>query len=335
VHLHVLDLREEALVTMTLTERLPSTSTSTWHVAWSMAFFVLALLVACANETQQKAPPQAKPEVNRSAADLAEGVTTELDTASAAFGDGVLAELMGDPAAARAAFDRVLASAETPPSIAARAALRLAQMSSREGKRRDAMDLVARAEAFAPNDPSVARGVKQLRGDLVSAAGTDKLRGPPPLTPLPGVDRKVADAFTQAEKRLDIVHRIRVRPVFTSLYGALRLKEDATDALVAKYRQIAEAGGLAATAAHYRAGSLYHDFATSLFVVVLPPELGDTEQAQARERYRARAWANLEHAAAEYRAALDVPATPDADLWRLAAETELRRATALLEARGK
>jgi hypothetical protein len=301
------------------------------------ARLILALLLAsaCTDEAHHRAPPATNPEVNRRAADLSEGMTTELDTASAAFGDGVLAELMGDPASARAAFDRVLASAETPPSIAARAALRLAQMSSREGNRRDAMDLVARAEAFAPNDPSVARGVKQLRGDLVSAAGTGELRGPPPLTPLPGVEPQVAEEFKQAEKRLEPVHRIRVRPVFTSLYGALRLKEDATDALVAKYRQIAEAGGLAATAAHYRAGSLYHDFATSLFVVVLPPELGDTEQAQARDRYRTRAWANLEHAAAEYRAALAIPATPDADLWRLAAETELRRATALLEARGK
>jgi hypothetical protein len=113
------------------------------------------------------------------------------------------------------------------------------------------------------------------------------------------------------------------------------LKENATNNLIAKYRAIAEAGGLAEIAAHYRAGGLYHDFATSLFVVVLPPELGDTEQAQARERYRARAWANLERAATEYRASLAVPAAVDSDLWRLAAETELLRATTLLEARGK
>lgn len=296
---------------------------------------VLLLLVACTDEEKPHAAPQAKPEVDRRAADLAEGLTTELDTASAAFGDGVLAELMGDAAAARAAFDRVLASSETPPLVAARAALHLAQLMSREGNRRDAMDLVARAEAFAPNDPEISRGVKQLRGDLVSAAGTGEVRGPRPMTPLPGIQAVVADAFLEAEKRLVAVHRIRVRPVFTSLYGSLVMKENATDSLVAKYRAVAEHGGLAEIAARYRAGSLYHDFATSLFVVVLPPELGDTEQAQARERYRARAWANLERAAAEYRASLAVPATPDAELWRLAAETELRRATALLEARGK
>jgi hypothetical protein len=296
---------------------------------------VLLALVACGDEVKPHAAPQVKPEVDRHAADLAAGLTTELDTASAAFGNGVLAELMGDAVAARAAFDKVLASSETPPLVAARAALHLAQLMSREGNRRDAMDLVARAEAFAPNDAAISRGVKQLRGDLVSAAGTGEVRGPPPGTVLPGVAPKVAAAFADAEKRLVAVHRVRVRPVFTSLYGALVLKENATEGLVAKYRGIAEAGGLAEIAAHYRAGSLYHDFATSLFVVVLPPELGDTEQTQARDRYRARAWANLERAAAEYRASLAVAATPESDLWRLAAETELRRATALLEARGK
>ena len=175
----------------------------------------------------------------------------------------------------------------------------------------------------------------QLRGDLVSAAGTGEVRGPRPMTPLAGVTPAVADAFMQAEKRLVAVHRLRVRPLFTSLYGSLVIKENATDNLVAKYRAVAEAGGLAETAARFRAGSLYHDFATSLFIVVLPPELGDTEQAQARDRYRYRAWTNLERAAAEYRASLAVPPAPDSDLWRLAAETELRRATALLEARGK
>jgi hypothetical protein len=299
------------------------------------AIVIAAVLFGCAAEEKPRAAPAARPEVDRRAADLAEGVTTELDTASAAFGDGVLAELMGDAKAARAAFDRVLASEEVPPHVAARAALHLAQIMSREGNRRDAMDLVARAEAFAPNDQVITRGVKQLRGDLVSAAGTGEVRGPRPMTALPGVDAKTAGAFAAAEKRLVETHRIRVRPAFTSLYGSLRAKEVATESLVAKYRVVAEAGGLAKMAAHYRAGSLYHDFATSLFVVVLPPELGDTEQAQARDRYRARAWANLERAAAEYRACLAEPATPEAELWRLAAETELRRATQLLDARKK
>ena len=291
------------------------------------------LLVACADEARPLTQVPARPEVDRRGADLAAGLTTELDTASAAFGDGMLAHLMGDAAAARTAFERVLASPESPPHVAARAALHLAQIMSRQGNRRDAQDLVARAEAFAPNDLAVKEAAKQLRRDLVSAAGTGEIRGPRPGTPLPGIPERVADAFMAAEKLLVRVHRLRVRPVLTSLYGSLLAKENATEQLVAKYRAVAEHGGLAEIAARYRMGSLYHDLATSLFVVVLPPELTDTDKA--RSRYRARAWASLERAAAEYRACLAVAATPDAELWRLAAETELRRATALLEARGK
>ena len=296
-----------------------------------MRALVFTLLAACTADPRPQARPETRPEIDRRAADLAAGLTTELDTASASFGDGVLADLMGDPAAARAAFERVLASPESPAHVAARAALHLAQILSREGNRRDAQDLVARAEAFAPNDPAIKEGAKQLRRDLVSAAGAGEIR-PRPGTPLPGVDDKVADAFMAAEKQLVGVHRLRVQPRFTSLYNDLLVKENATEKLVARYRAVAEHGGLAEIASRYRAGSLYHDLATSLFVVVLPPELTETDKA--RGRYRARAWASLERAASEYRACLAVPATPDAELWRLAAETELRRATALLEARG-
>ena len=293
----------------------------------------LALALGCADEMQPRALPEARPEIDRRAADLAAGLTTELDTASAAFGDGVLADVMGNARAARSAFERVLASPESPPHVAARAALHLARLMSREGNRRDAQDLVARAEAFAPNDPVIKEGAKQLRRDLVSAAGTGEIRGPRPGTPLPGVTERVASAFAAAERQLVAVHRLRVQPRFTSLYHDLLVKENATEKLVARYRAVAEHGGLAEIAARYRAGSLYHDLATSLFVVVLPPELTDTDKA--RGRYRARAWASLERAAAEYRACLAVPPTAEAELWRLAAETELRRATALLEARGK
>ena len=69
-------------------------------------------------------------------------------------------------------------------------------------------------------------------------------------------------------------------------------------------------------------------------VVKEKPELKDKEQP--RRRFRSRGWTYLERAIAEYRACLDAAApTPDAELWRLAAETDFRRATALLQARGK
>ncbi len=295
---------------------------------------LLACTVACTDDARPRDTHPAKPEVDRRGADPSQGITTELDTASAAFGDGVLADLMGDAAAARAAFENVLASPESPPNVAARAALHLAQIMSREGNRRDAQDLVARAEAFAPNDPVIKDGADQLRRALVSSSSTGEVRGPPPNTPLHGVDPKVAEEFAAAEKTLATVNRTRLQPVmFESALKSLRIKEDATEGLVAKYRTIAEHGGLAAVAARYRAGSLYHDLALALFIVQLPGELIGKEQM--RRLYRSRAWMFLERAAVEYRACLAVSPTPDAELWRLAAENDLKRATAVLEARGK
>ncbi|HLL22134.1 MAG TPA: hypothetical protein VK427_08380, partial [Kofleriaceae bacterium] len=67
------------------------------------ALAVACLLAACADSAKPQAPPVTKPELDRHAADLAHGMTTELDTASVAFGEGVIAELLGDTAAARAA----------------------------------------------------------------------------------------------------------------------------------------------------------------------------------------------------------------------------------------
>jgi hypothetical protein len=154
------------------------------------------------------------------------------------------------------------------------------------------------------------------------------------MSTLPGVAPKVAEAFAAAEKTLETVNRTRLQPVmFESALKSLRIKEGATENLVAKYRAVAEAGGLATVAARYRTGSLYHDLALALFIVQLPTELIGKDQM--RRLYRSRAWMFLERAAAEYRACLDVPATPDAELWRLAAENDLKRATAVLEARGK
>ncbi|MBA3395796.1 MAG: hypothetical protein H0T89_24340, partial [Deltaproteobacteria bacterium] len=131
----------------------------------------LALLaLGCADEEHPRVPTTAIHEPGRSAADPARGVTTELDGTAPAFVAGVIAELAGDPAAARAAFESVLASPDSPAPLAGRAALHLAQMDSRAGKNRDALDLVARATALAPADVVIAEGVEQLRADVVAAA---------------------------------------------------------------------------------------------------------------------------------------------------------------------
>ncbi len=290
----------------------------------------LALLaLGCADEEHPRVPTTAIHEPGRSAADPARGVTTELDGTAPAFVAGVIAELAGDPAAARAAFESVLASPDSPAPLAARAALHLAQMDSRAGKNRDALDLVARATALAPADVVIAEGVEQLRADVVAAAGAGDIRGPRIGTPLPGVSAQVAAAFADAERALAAVHKLRPRPVIEALSRSIRVKVDATENVVAKYRAVAEHGGLALVAAHYRAGSLYHDLAIGL-LFELPPELDPTVAAGLRRTLRGRALYYLEKAATEYRACLAAPTTPDGELWRLAAESDLRRATDVL-----
>ncbi len=290
---------------------------------------VALALAACGDAAP---PPPRAAELSspdRSAADPARGITTELDGAAPAFGEALLAELTGDVAAARAGFEHVLAAPETPPALAARAALHLAQLASRTGKRRHALDLVARASALAPDDAAVAQGVAELQADVVAAAGTGDLRGPRIGTLLPGVAPAVAAAFAAAERALGQVHKLRPRPILEALSTSIRAKEDATERVVVAYRAVAAQGGLAQIAASYRAGSLYHDLALGL-LFELPPELDPVVAAGLRRTLRGRAVAYLKKAVAEYQSSLAVPGPPDDELWRLAAETDLRGARDLL-----
>ena len=293
-------------------------------------FLALALaLAACADDAAPRALPLPAPVALTTAADPATGITTELDGAAPAFGDAVIAELTGDPDAARAAFERVLAAPDAPPALAARAALHLAQLDARAGKSRHALDLVARASALAPSDPAVVDGTSQVEADLVAASGAGEIRGPRLETPLPGVAPAVAGEFATAEHALARVHEMRPRAVIEALSSSLRDKEDATEDVVAKYRKVAEHGGLAQVAADYRIGSLYHDLALGL-LFELPPELDPSFAAGLRRTLRVRAVAYLRRAVTAYRACLGGPATPDSELWRLAAETDLRSASDVL-----
>ena len=309
---------------------------------------LLALtIIACDDAEQRRTPAEPTPPVDRSAADPAEGIATELDGASPAFGDAVLAELTGDEAAARAGFERVLAAADTPSPLAARAALHLAQIELRSGRTGHARDLALRAAALAPNDPVIYEGGAQIRASAVAESASGDIRGPRIGTPLPGVSTEVAEAFATAEKAFARVHRLRPRPIIEALSTSIRAKEDATEAVVAQYRAVAEHGGVAFVAGHYRAGSLYHDLALGL-LFELPPELDPNVAAGLRRTLRRRALLYLERAAAEYRLALARPgsagprsadeigakvdAVPlkEAELWRIAAETDLRAALDLL-----
>jgi hypothetical protein len=287
----------------------------------ALALGLSLALAACGDDARPRQRPAETSAPDRAAADPARGLTTELDGASPAFGDAVLAELTGDVAAARAGFERVLAASDTPSPLAARAALHLAQLESRTGKNRHALDLVARASALAPSDVAIADGVAELQADVVAAAGAGDLRGPRIGTPLPGVPPRVADAFAAAERALEQVHKLRPRPIIEALSTSIRAKEDATEDVVLKYRAVAEHGGLALIAASYRAGSLYHDLALGLLFGGVP-------------ELRVRALAYLKSAAASYRASLASPPLADAELWRLAAETDLRNAEDVLSAAG-
>lgn len=288
----------------------------------------LVIAAACNDAEERHATTEPAPVADRTAADPAAGIATDLDGAAPAFGDAVLAELTGDEAAARAGFERVLASTDSPTPLAARAALHLAQLELRAGRTGHARELALRAAALAPNDPIIYEGGAQIRATAVAESASGDIQ-PRLGTQLPGVEPAVAEAFAAAEQAFEKVHRLRPRPIIEALSSSIRMKEDATEAVVVQYRAIAEHGGIALIAGHYRAGSLYHDLALGL-LFELPPELDPNVAAGLRRTLRRRALQYLEKAAAEYKLAIGAPPLQEAELWRLAAETSLRAAQDLL-----
>lgn len=278
---------------------------------------MLIALAACGDDPHRPATYRDTPARGSSAADPAAGIQTELDGAAPAFGGGVLAELTGDDAFARASYERVLAAPDVPTAIAARAALHLAQLEARANRSLSARELIARATALAPADPSISEGADRVRAEIVAGTSAGDIRGPKLGTPLPGVPAKVAEAFAAAERALAHVHAMRPRQRL-----AVWEKEDATADAVRRYRAIAEHGGTAQVAAEYRIGTLYHDLAIGLLVEPIAADL--------RRTLRAGAYAFLKKAIAAYQASLAAPATPDAEQWRLAAEVALRAAQDVL-----
>ena len=318
--------------------------------SWARFAAVVAfalVLGACGDDGRVIVPQSTVSTKSRAAADPGEGISTDLDGAAPAFSEAVVAELTGDDAAARAGFEKVLRAADeqqlrslgyvdsTPPTIAARAALHLAQMEARAGKNRHALDLVARAVALAPNDSAIADGVAQLQADVVAASGAGDIRGPRLGTALPGVDPKVADSFAAAERALAKVHELRPRLYIEKLSASIRAKEDATEQVAARYRTVAEHGGLAQIASDYRIGSLYQDLGLGLLFEPLPAELDPGGAAGLRRTLRANALSYLKRAVASYRASVAGPAPPDSELWRLAADTDLHGALAILGEAGE
>jgi hypothetical protein len=281
------------------------------------ALVFLLALAGCGDDQRPAATHGDTIERGSSAADPATGVKTELDSVAPAFGDGVVAELTGDDAAARASYERVLSASDVPTDIAARAALHLAQLEARAGKSGHARDLIARATALAPADASVSEGADRVRAEIVAGSSAGDIQ-PKIGTELPGVPAKVAAAFAAAEQALAHVHSLRPRQRL-----AVWEKEDATTDAVLRYRAITEAGGVAQIAAEYRIGTLYHDLAIGLLVEPIGADL--------RRTLRPGAFGFLKKAITAYKASLAVQAPQETDsVWRLAAETNLRAAQAIL-----
>jgi hypothetical protein len=295
------------------------------RLGFLFAVVVALTLAACGDDVASPEQPPAAPAAARNAADPAAGEATDLDGAAPVLGEGLLAEVSGDLATARAAYERLRAADNVPPRLAALGALHLARLEVRDGKTHRALDLAARAAGLAPNDVEIAEGIAQLQADVVAASGAGDLRGPRLGTPLPGVEPRVAAAFAAAERALGQVHGLRPQPRIEALSSSIELAEDATEDVVTKYHAVALAGGLAQVASDYRIGSLYHDLALGLLFEP-PPELDPAAAAAWRRTLRAQAQTYLKRAVPSYHAALGGVQTPDTELWRLAAETDLRAA---------
>jgi len=278
---------------------------------------VTVLASACTDDGYRAPRHTTQPLHGESVADPAIGMTTDLDGIVPELGDGLVAEMTGNDVDARASYEQLLASADAPADVAARAALHLAQLEARAGKTGRARDLIARATALAPNDVAVTEGADRVRADFVAAAGAGDIRGPKLHEALPGVNSRIAAAFASAEDDLERVHAMRTRQRL-----AVWEKEDATANVVRRYRAIAEYGGIAQVAAEYRIGSLYHDLALGLMFEPVAAELRRTLFSGARNYLR--------KAAAAYRASLDAKAPAEAQLWRDAAESDLRAANDVL-----
>jgi hypothetical protein len=280
------------------------------------ALLLAVATLGCNDDNPRATQHPTVPLHGESVADPAQGVTTELDGIAPELGDGLIAELIGNDTAARESYERILTASDAPADVAARAALHLAQLEARAGKSGRARDLIVRATALAPNDPSIIEGADRVRADIVAASGAGDIQ-PKLGTPLPGVTSKVAAAYGTAEQAFARVHSMRSRERL-----AVWEKEDATAEVVRRYRALAESGGVAEVAAEYRIGSLYHDLALGLMFEPVDAELRRTLFAGARKY--------LEKAATAYRASLAAHAPAEAEtleefkVWRLAAESDLR-----------
>lgn len=259
------------------------------------------------------------------------------DSWAVRYYQGYLAETVrGDVASARAAFEEVVAGAgQESPRVAARAALRLAELEALAGRRRKAVELLARASVLGRDDPRIVEQTDRLQVQLASVrAQASEVRGPPLGAELPEASEQARALFAAAEKELGQYYGISLQPRLEALRASVRSKERATEQAVRAYREvIALAEPAAVVAAEFRAGSVYHDLAIAL-MFDLPPELEPQAAARMRRSLRARALGYLRKAESAYGRSLEAAAGRGGEVgterWRAPAELGLRSVRDLL-----
>ncbi len=302
------------------------------RVFWCRRCAGLALAVAaiaasgCSDDQQMPAQP--------TSAEAVQSAVVEDASArwEARYYEGYFAEVTrGDIDRARAAYEGVIAGAgEAQARVAARAALRLAELEELAGRRRRAIELVARAAVLGQGDAAIVDQADRLQARLATAASQgSEVRGPPAGTPLEVGDAALAARFAAAEKALESYVELRLQPRLEALRTSVRAKQAAMEGAARAYREVADGGApAAALAAEFRIGSLYHDFAVAL-MFDLPPELDAAARTKLRRDLRARAIGYLRKARTAYERSIEAAAAPS-DRWLMAATAGRRAVDDLL-----
>jgi len=248
--------------------------------------------------------------------------------------EGYFAELVrGEVGPAERAYATVMEeTGQIDPVLAARAALRLAELRARAGARRDALELLARARALGQRDPDVIDWADRLQARLGPLRGTGSgVRGPPVGTVPEEMTPEAREKLARAERLLATYLRTPLKPRLEGLNAQVRAKERALEAAARAYREVVASGDpLGVQVAEVRIATVYHDVALAL-VFGLPPELEPREAARRQRRLRQRAVGHLRTARAAYRRALAIEAAPDAsERWHRAARTGLAAVEDLL-----
>lgn len=297
----------------------------------------LSMLVSCGQEQRQPPLPGDRgPRQSSLAQELTSPAPEARNLWASRYYDGYVAEtLHGDMASARAAYEDVVAEAgSVAPQLAARAALRLAEIEALAGRRRKALELMARASALGRENLEIVEQADRLHARLGSLrAEASDVRGPPMRTALESVSGQAGERFARAEELFHDYYRVRIEPRLEQLRAGVRAKENATDEAVRAYRTVIALGEPRATvAAEFRIASLYHDLALSL-MFDLPPELDPSVAARLKRSLKASAIGHLRRAMAAYRRSLEAEGEsrdPSSERWTSAAKLGLRSVEDLL-----